>query len=261
MDPALNVGASYFVEGQYIAPDDAMAGNGLNNASYRPVEVDQNRNLDFPANAVNRCPWANGTEPAYCEVPAIYAWADLDPEVRIAVVDVPGEGRFHVGEKVFDNGDGTWRYEYAIHNLNSDRSARAFTADFPDSATITGAGFHHVPHHSGDCLPADPPVPGDANACGLVIANDVWTIQVDEGAGSAAWFTDEFAIKPEANALRWGTMFNFWFDADRPPSGMTLAITLFKPGDPSIVYFAIPLFGDDFETGNTGRWDDTFQEP
>ena len=32
-------GAQFFVEAQYIAPDDALAGNGNNNASYRAVTV------------------------------------------------------------------------------------------------------------------------------------------------------------------------------------------------------------------------------
>jgi hypothetical protein len=258
MDPALNTGALYFVEGHYISPDDAIAGNGLNNAAYRPVLVDENRNLDFPSTTVNRCPWANGTEPTYCEIPAIYAWKEIDPDVNILTVDVPGEGRFHVAQKIFDNGNATWRYEYAIHNMNSDRSARAFTVDFPDATTFTNAGFHDVPHHSGDCLPADPPVPNDANACGLVIDDEEWTTQIDTGAGAIAWFTDDFVSRPEANALRWGTMFNFWFDADRPPNQVQLSIALFKPGTPSILTFSVPIFNDGFESGNTIEWSADF---
>jgi hypothetical protein len=260
MDPALNTGALYFVEGHYISPDDAAAGNGLNNASYRPVVVDADRNLSFAPNAVNRCRWATGTEPAYCESPAIFAWQVIDPEVQLMNVDVPFEGRFHVAQRTFDNGDGTWHYEYAIHNMNSDRSARAFTVDFPGATTITGQGFHGVPHHSGDCLAANPPVPGDANACGLVIDDADWTAQLDEGAGAIAWSTDDYATAPQANALRWGTMFNFWFDANRPPAEARLAISLFKPGDPSILYFDFAIFNDDFETGDPSRWSEIIEE-
>src|SRR5262249_49068686 len=39
LDPALNVGALYFVEGQYVTHDDATAKNNPNNASYRAVAV------------------------------------------------------------------------------------------------------------------------------------------------------------------------------------------------------------------------------
>ncbi len=36
LDAAVNVGAQYFAEGQYIHPTDASSGNGFNNVSYRP---------------------------------------------------------------------------------------------------------------------------------------------------------------------------------------------------------------------------------
>ena len=39
LDPALNPGALYFIEAQYVTLDDATAGNHHNNASYRPLTV------------------------------------------------------------------------------------------------------------------------------------------------------------------------------------------------------------------------------
>ncbi len=60
-------------------------------------------------------------------MPAIYAWQELDPAVTIREVLVPNEGLFIVGYKVGDNGDGTWHYEYAVFNLNSDLSGRSFS--------------------------------------------------------------------------------------------------------------------------------------
>ena len=39
LDPALNVGALYFIEGQSVAADDAAADNQRNDASYRQVGV------------------------------------------------------------------------------------------------------------------------------------------------------------------------------------------------------------------------------
>ena len=53
----------------------------------------------------------------------------------------------------------------------------------------------------------------------------------------------------EANA---NDRFGAWFD--RPPVGTSLSVTLFKPGTPSIIYFEMPLFEDDFEAGSTIRW-------
>ena len=39
LDPALNSGAVYWAEAQYVTEDEAAANNGLNNASYRRVTV------------------------------------------------------------------------------------------------------------------------------------------------------------------------------------------------------------------------------
>ena len=52
-------------------------------------------------------------------------------------------------------------------------------------------------------------------------------------------------------------MFNFWFDADQPPTGdIVHTLDLFKPGDPSAVEFTISneMLDDGFETGDTSAW-------
>ncbi len=228
LDPAINTGALYWVEGQYIANDDAAAGNGLNNASYRPVTV---------AGAPNFSVTAIGTT---TEQPAIYAWKAQDPSVTLVNVDVPGAivERFHVGRKVTDLGGGVWHYEFAVHNLNSDRSARAFNVDFSVPTHFTNVGFKDIEAHSGE------PYPGTD-----------WT--VSSSGNQLSWSTDTFANDQNANALRWAAMFNFWFDADQPPTGAVIhTVGLFKPGTPSAVTFTIgdDLFLDGFESGSTARW-------
>ena len=40
-----------------------------------------------------------------------------------------------------------------------------------------------------------------------------------------------------ANALRWATMYNFWFDADAAPATAQHAIDLFKPIVPAVADF------------------------
>ncbi len=75
--------------------------------------------------------------------------------------------------------------------------------------------------------------------------------------GLLSWATDIFATDPNVNALRFGTMYNFWFDADQPPADAVVhTIELFKPGDPALVSFTIgnDVFADGFESGNTVRW-------
>jgi hypothetical protein len=51
--------------------------------------------------------------------------------------------------------------------------------------------------------------------------------------------TDDFAADPEANALRWGTVFSFWFDATAGPEGIVHTLGLFTPGAPAEVEFEI----------------------
>ena len=231
VDTALNPPATtlFWAEAQYIASDDAAAGNSLNNASHRRVTVGASPN--FPLTMT-------GT---FFEMqPAIFAWPAQDPTVSLVKVDVPGSiiERFHVARKVTDLGGGLWHYEYAVHNLNSDRSARAFTVRFPVATNFTNVGFKDIEHHSGEPY-----------------ATTDWT--VFSSGGELSWSTDSFASNPNANALRWSTMFNFWFDADQESSGgIVQTLELFKPGTPSSIDFTIvgDMFSDGFEAGNTGDW-------
>ena len=77
------------------------------------------------------------------------------------------------------------------------------------------------------------------------------------------WSTDTFATDQNANALRWGTMFTFWFDADVPPAGALHTLELFKPGVPSSVLVEFPdgewIFQDGFESGDTSNWSSSTQ--
>ena len=48
------------------------------------------------------------------------------------------------------------------------------------------------------------------------------------------WASPEtFGENPNTNALRWGTMYNFWFDADAEPGTGAVTLGLFKPHTPS----------------------------
>lgn len=225
----------YFIEGQYIAPDDAAAGNGENNASHREVAVDgTSLVLTDPVT-----PTEEGR-------PAIYAWQDIDPSVTIRQVVVPGEGVFFVGYKASDNGDGTWHYEYAVFNLNSHLSARSFSVPILSDSVVSNIGFRDVDYHSGE--PYD---------------DTDWTSVADPASMWISWFTDDFATNPNANALRWSTMYNFRFDADSPPLPTVAEIGMFRVGGPSSIQVMVEapgintslVFVDGFESGDTDGWD------
>jgi hypothetical protein len=212
LDPAQNAGAIYFIEVHYVAPGDI--GQNFNNASYRRVNVAPSGgsyNISF-----------SGANPTQAQKPAIQAWKDYDPNVAITNVDVPGDGRLIMAFLATANGNGTTRYEYAVHNLCSDRSVQALSIAMPPGASVTNVGFKDVDYHSNE--------PGNYSLTD-------WSPAV--GPGAVSWSTQTYAVNPAANALRWGTMYNYWFDSDLPPGNVTFS--LFKPGTPATIVVPTPL--------------------
>lgn len=211
-------GAQYFVEGQYVGTDDAQNGNALNNATYRRVTINQST-FDLTM---------QGTTQAM--VPAIRAWRDHglgantpDPSVNLISVDVPNEGRFWVASKVTPLAGGRFRYDYAVFNLNSDRSGGSFAVTLAAGVTPTNIGFHDVSYHSGEVYDGTD-WPSTINSNGLQWAT-----------------TQTFFQNPNANALRWGTMYNFWFEANTPPTTGQATLGLFKPHTPNSVSFTVSV--------------------
>jgi hypothetical protein len=52
-------------------------------------------------------------------------------------------------------------------------------------------------------------------------------------ATSVTWATQTYEVNVNANALRWGTLYNFRFDANVAPGTSAVTIGLFKPGSPA----------------------------
>jgi hypothetical protein len=132
--------------------------------------------------------------------------------------------RFWVAAKATDNGDGTWHYEYAVFNLNADQAGGGFAVPVGAGVAASNIGFHGVFAHSGE------PYPNTASN------PDAWPGAV--AANAVRWSTPEPFIPPHgnnANALRWGTLYNFRFDANAAPVDGAVTIGLFKPGPVSSV--------------------------
>ena len=216
IEPGLNAGALYFVEGHYITADDARTDNGRNNATYRQIAIPD----------ATQTPVFVG--PAHIREPAIDAWAQVDPAVTLVAAEY-SEGliaaRFWIAARATDNGDGTWHYEYAVHNLNAARNAGSFSIPRQASVAITNAGFHAPLSHSGE--PFD---------------NSAWSVSVQPAA--ITWSTDPYSTNPNANAIRWGTLYNFRFDAAAAPTSGTATLGLHSPGaPPSLTIKGLPIPG------------------
>jgi hypothetical protein len=244
-------GTRFFAETVMVLPDDAqyvrtgqtVAINALNNASSQEINI----------NAGTASPTLLG--PGVQLVPAITRWQAIDPAVTIITVDHddtpnPGSGfpgtsiraRFYVGVRITDLGAGFWRYEYAVSNLNSDRSAGSFTIPMPASAPLSAVTFHAPLYHSGE-----------------VYSNAPWS--VSRPGDTLVFTTESYAANPNANAVRWGTMYNFGFTTPAPPTLGTGQLGLFKPGAmgampiPGLPVPTVRFCSPDFD-GNVSAGDD-----
>ncbi|MBI4719566.1 MAG: hypothetical protein HY763_17355 [Planctomycetes bacterium] len=204
--PSLNSGALYFVEGHYVTADDAAAGNQNNNASFRRASITEELNgYTLGLSGITRR-----------QRPAVRAWREYDSTVVETDIQVPGDGLFILSAKATALGNGFWHYEYALQNLNSDRSAGGFKVPVDAGASVINIGFHDVDYHSGE------PFSG-TDWPGFAVG------------GYVTWVTDSYVTHPQANALRWSTLYNFRFDANVPPANLPATIEMFKPGSPATV--------------------------
>lgn len=215
LDPALNQDAVYFVDGQYVTADDAQAGNGNNNSSWRRVNVSaSNYNLSL-------------TGSTFRMQNAIRAWRTLQSTVKMKLLGVPNDGNLYIGGDTFLNPDNSRRYVYAILNLTSDRGARSFTVSVPQGSVVTEIYFHDVDSHSGE--------PYDTTD---------WNAYHDYPNSRVVWETQTYDENPLANAIYWGTTYTFGFTVDSPDTVLgSTEIGLFKPE-------VVPGDGFNINTGN-----------
>jgi len=201
-DP-LNAASAYVVDGLYIAGDDAKNGNAGNNTSFRTISVSSSGDI-------HSISFLGTTQR---ETAAIEYWAQIEPGVTTQIVDVPFivsgvgpfNGRFIVGDNASDNGDGTWHYEFAVYNQNAENACDGFSVPVPDGVTVSNISFHDVDSHSGE--PYD---------------NTDWTGV--RNTGDVSWDAPAFSPSADRNAIRWGTLSNFGFDANTAP--MTASTSL-----------------------------------
>jgi hypothetical protein len=105
--------------------------------------------------------------------------------------------------------------------MNADRDVGSFSLPVPPGVAVANVGFHDVRYHSGDG-------PGDVDFSGVD-----W--RSTHARGALTWATETEVQNRSANALRWGTLYNFRFDAPRPPRPATASLGLWKSGGPSRV--------------------------
>ncbi len=219
LNTTLNPGATYYAEIQYISSDEYAwcqthpgQCNMYNNASYRRFNVSGTTSFTFSA-------VGNTTRMSA----AVHAWTGatihpIEPEPGV-------DGRAFIAYKVTNPSAGVWHYEYAIYNENLDRAIQSFSVPLGCGITLSNLGFHGPLNEPGS---ANDGTLGDAG-----FSNAAWTS--NQTTEAVSWSTETFAQNQNANAARWGTLYNFRFDSNKPPLATQAAIGFFKTGAPVTV--------------------------
>ena len=182
-----------------------------NNASYRRFNVVGTTSFSFSA-----------VGSTVRMTPAINAWTGATIN---AIEPEPGvDGRAFIAYKVTNPAAGVWHYEYAINNQNLDRAIQSFSClPLGCGITVSNLGFHAPLNHPGFA--------NDGTLGSAGFSNAAWT--TNQTASDLSWSSETFAQNQNANALRWGTLYNFRFDSNRPPQAANATIGFFKTGTPS----------------------------
>ena len=227
LDQNLNQSATYFAEAQYVAPSEytwcqahPTECNMYNNASYRQYSVSGTTTFTFS-------PVGN----TFRMQPAIKAWTGAT--LSQVQPDPGNDGIWFMGYKVTNPSAGVWHYEYALYNENLDRAIQSFSVPLGLGASISNIGFHAPPQEPGWA--------NDGTFNNQGYSSTPWT--VTQAPDSITWNTETFAQNQNANAIRWGTLYNFRFDADQPPQETNATVGFFNTGSPITVAIQAPAGG------------------
>ncbi|HVJ62076.1 MAG TPA: hypothetical protein VM555_05115 [Tahibacter sp.] len=242
--------STYLFESWYIVRDDI---NVYNTMATRPVSFSY----------AGGGPWVITNSNPYLLGPAIDRWVSptsSNPNQKNVEI-ANEEGHTKVAVKATDLGDGTWRYDYVVMNVDFARAFTQGTNKYGDDADP--AQRFRVVHNFGfDRFSV--PVPADAaptaiefNDGDLDTANN-WTGAVANGV--LTWTAPANPSPPAnvpavLNALNWGTMFRFSFVSTRPPVAADIALHVAQTGKPESYSATIVgpqvqpdgIFEDDFE--------------
>jgi hypothetical protein len=188
-----NPSATYYYEGYYLVSGDMVKHNNIGSRRTTMSWTGSGWNFSTPSSSN-----------PLIEGPAIERWGDLRSEFGVA----PGDGKAILASATTDLGGGQTHYEYALYNFDSYREVGKISIPVGETAVISNMEFHDW----------------DGNA-----AND-WTMTLANGY--ITWETTPFVSDSTANAVTFGMLMNFRFDANVPPSGTGAfaQLTPWRPG-------------------------------
>jgi hypothetical protein len=228
LNTTLNAGATYFAEAAYLDPLEYTwcqthpgQCNMYNNVTYHQFLVNGTTSF-FTFSPVGQ---------AVRMQPAIKAWTGAT--VSPAEPDPGNDGIWFMGYKVTSPAPGVYHYEYALYNYNLDRSIQSFSVPLGAGANLSNIGFHAPPQEPG--------WPNDGTFNNQGYSSMPWA--VTQASDSITWNSETFAQNQNANAIRFGTLYNFRFDADQQPQTTNATVGFFKTGSAMMVAIQAPAGG------------------
>jgi N-acetylneuraminic acid mutarotase len=228
LDPTQNAGATYFAEAQYIAPSEYTW------CQSHPGQCNMYNNVSYHRFTVSGGPSTFTFSPVGSTMrtqPAIMAWAGVGATVNQIQPDPGNDGIWFMGYKVTNPTTGIWHYEYALYNENLDRAIQSFSVPLGLGVNVSNIGFHAPPQEPGWA--------NDGTFMNQGYSSTPWT--VTQAGNSITWNSETFAQNQNANAIRFGTLYNFRFDADQPPHSANATVGFFKTGSAMIVAIQAPM--------------------
>lgn len=236
--PSTQPGATYLFESWYLAREDANIYNSMATKVVTP--------------SWGGTVWTLGSGTNYRLGPAIDRWVDpTSPGVNGRAVELAStEGHTKIAVKATDLGNGSWRYDYAVMNLDF---ARSFTEGAePNLRVVHNFGFDSfaIAISGGLSLSDIRFSDGDMDAgnewASATTANSLtWTAPANPAPLANT--------PPVRNALNWGTLFRFSFVANAPPTSTDVSLHVAQAGDPAsltalvIGPFSDSIFADGFD--------------
>lgn len=220
LNTTMNAGATYYAEGQYVTPHEYAW------CQANPTQCNMNNNVSYRRYNVSGIESPFSFSPVGStirEKAAIEAWTGAT--LKTFRPDPVADGVAIIGYKITNPSIGVWHYEYAIYNQNLDRAIESFGIGVGVGVNISNVGFHAPPQQPGWLADGT-----DGNGG---FSNTPWT--QSQAGGFMTWSSESFGQNPNANAVRWGTMYNIRFDSDRPPVLTNAKVKYFKTGTTQLV--------------------------